>query len=309
MLQWVGQRSRWVLVIGCLLAFTLPQLSGLMRPALPALVSLVLAMAMIRVDMAEFFHSLMRPKDLLRLLLLTFLIMPATALISFAGFKLLAIDPKNFALLLLFSLAPPISSAASLCFIMGLNARLALHITLVTILATPLIGPAMIAWMLPEAAPISTLELGWRLAQIILGALAISFLLRRLLGAVWIARQKIRLDGLSVLIMILFLIPVFDGVAAQILRAPLLALGMLVFCFALNLGANMAAYLVSARLTDPLSAGALGVVWGNRMVTIYLAALPPDPYFTLFVALYQIPMFLTPLLAGRLFNAENPDDP
>ena len=36
--------------------------------------------------------------------------------------------------------------------------------------------------------------------------------------------------------------------------------------------------------------------WGNRTVAIYLAALPHDPQFALFVALYQFPMYLTPLL-------------
>ena len=37
-------------------------------------------------------------------------------------------------------------------------------------------------------------------------------------------------------------------------------------------------------------AGALGIVWGARSVAIFFAALPPDPVFSIFVALYQIPM-------------------
>ena len=47
------------------------------------------------------------------------------------------------------------------------------------------------------------------------------------------------------------------------------------------------------------TSGALGILWGNRTVAIYLAALPPDPQVTLFVALYQFPMYFTPLLLQR----------
>jgi hypothetical protein len=43
-------------------------------------------------------------------------------------------------------------------------------------------------------------------------------------------------------------------------------------------------------------------MWGNRNVSLYLAALPPDPVFGLFVAFYQFPILLTPVVMGRLLK-------
>ena len=44
------------------------------------------------------------------------------------------------------------------------------------------------------------------------------------------------------------------------------------------------------------------MMWGTRNVSIYFAALPADPLFGLYVALYQIPMLFTPLVLGRVLR-------
>jgi hypothetical protein len=49
-------------------------------------------------------------------------------------------------------------------------------------------------------------------------------------------------------------------------------------------------------------AGASAVIWGTRSVAIYLAALPYDPVFALFVALYQLPMYATPLVLRHFYR-------
>jgi ACR3 family arsenite transporter len=49
------------------------------------------------------------------------------------------------------------------------------------------------------------------------------------------------------------------------------------------------------------------IIAGNRNVGLFLAALPAaqtDPLL-LFIGCYQIPMYLTPLLLGRLYNPQN----
>jgi hypothetical protein len=56
---------------------------------------------------------------------------------------------------------------------------------------------------------------------------------------------------------------------------------------------------VAARET----AGATALIWGNRNAALALAALPPDPLFTLYVALYQFPMYFTPLVIRPLVAA------
>jgi hypothetical protein len=50
-------------------------------------------------------------------------------------------------------------------------------------------------------------------------------------------------------------------------------------------------------------------MWGNRNVSIYFAALPPDPLFGLYVAFYQLPMLFTPLVLGRVLRGRGAGRP
>ena len=44
----------------------------------------------------------------------------------------------------------------------------------------------------------------------------------------------------------------------------------------------------------------MAVIAGNRNVGLYYAALPYDPVMGLFTAMYQVPLYLTPLFLGLL---------
>lgn len=99
--------------------------------------------------------------------------------------------------------------------------------------------------------------------------------------------------------MVLFVIPLFDGVGSSIVDDPRKALWVLVLSFIFNVGINGFASVILRARTDPATAGALGLMWGNRTIAIYIAALPYNPDFSLFVALYQIPMYMTPLIWER----------
>ena len=69
-------------------------------------------------------------------------------------------------------------------------------------------------------------------------------------------------------------------------------------------GLTFALRAILGRTMPPADAGAYALVFANRTVAIYAAALPHDPRFALFVALYQVPILLTPLVLrafpGRL---------
>jgi hypothetical protein len=72
---------------------------------------------------------------------------------------------------------------------------------------------------------------------------------------------------------------------------------------AANMGVQVAVVLTARRGgAEAGLAGSAGLMWGNRNVSIYLAALPPDPLFGLYVALYQLPMLFTPLVLGRVLR-------
>ena len=48
----------------------------------------------------------------------------------------------------------------------------------------------------------------------------------------------------------------------------------------------------------------MAVIAGNRNVGLYYAALPYDPVMGLFTAMYQVPLYLTPLFLGWLSKTQ-----
>jgi len=110
--------------------------------------------------------------------------------------------------------------------------------------------------------------------------------------------------------MLVFLIPVFNGVAVVIVQQPVLAFYLCALAFAMNMGAQIVLLglgYILARHAAPIQV--LAIVTGNRNVGLYFAALPPEPVFALFTAMYQVPLYLTPLIIGRISRLLQPDLP
>jgi predicted Na+-dependent transporter len=112
-------------------------------------------------------------------------------------------------------------------------------------------------------------------------------------------------------------LPALDGVSALLLAAIVVALmgaagpalltprgwGLLAGAFALNLGLNLtAAGLARARGQDSIAAG---MIAGNRNIALFLGAIPTGvvPELLPWIGLYQIPMYLAPVLMPPLYRA------
>jgi len=298
-LVWMGERARWVLILGCASALLFPALSGFLRPTLPALVALVLGLSVARVDMGGFVRGFIGLRNLLRLGGLILLLMPVTAGVLLVVLTFIGLPADFTAAAVLFALAPPISSAAGLCLILRFNAGRALELTLAATILTPFLGPFSLALLAPHIPVPEIWPLAGRLFGMTAGGFAIGIGLRTVVGARIVEQNGRAFDGLTAGGMILFVIPIFDGVGGRVAEAPWLALNVLAYAVALNLGANFLISRLASRRLDPSAAGALGLVWGNRNVALYLAALPFEPVFALFVAFYQFPMYATPLLFRR----------
>jgi len=304
-LAWLGARAAPALAAGVALAFFVPAASAALRPALPALVPLVLGLALARIDLAPALRAALAPRRLVLLVGATLLLMPATALLYAGLAALVGLEPEDAAALVYLAAAPPIASAGALCFLLGFNARLALEITIAATLLTPLVGPATVAALLPGDGAAAPAGLARDLGLMVAAALALAAAIRRVAGPARIAAGAGVLDGIGVIVLVIFVIPLFDGVPPLIAANPLTALGVLALATVANLGVNLALRAALRPVAGPADAGAVGLVFGNRNVAMYLAALPFDPRFALFVALYQVPMLLTPLIL-RTFGLRHP---
>ncbi|MGX9356954.1 hypothetical protein ACS3SW_17840 [Roseobacteraceae bacterium S113] len=88
--------------------------------------------------------------------------------------------------------------------------------------------------------------------------------------------------------------------------APLTMLGWIALACAVNLGLQIAAMALLKQRMPHGPAGATALVTGNRNLALFFAALPAAETHGLlpFLAAYQLPMYLTPLLLGWLYVSE-----
>lgn len=114
------------------------------------------------------------------------------------------------------------------------------------------------------------------------------------------ARHLPALDGISAILLGAMVVPLMGAVGPALLT--LHGWGLLALAGALNFGQQVLAGLVARRRGgDPVAAG---VTAGNRNLSLFLGILPAGLLLELlpYVGLYQIPMYLTPLIMPPLYR-------
>ncbi len=304
LLEWVGSRARWFLTLGAISALFFQDLAAFLRPALPAFVALMYFLAMLRVDLIAVIRGVFRLKRMLLIAGVCVLLMAGTPALMLVLAGLAGLSAEFTTSLVYISAAPPLGSAAALCLLLGLNAALALEITIVGSFLAPFLGPLVTAALLGDAVPLDPAAMSLRLAGMIGTGAILALIFRPVIGAKVITCKAALFDGIGAIAMVATVLPIFAGATGYIIQAPLTAAFVLVLVFALNIGAQVLSTPVLRRLVPGDSAGTVGLIWGNRNAALFMAALPPSPVFALFVALYQFPMYMTPLLLKGFFRPE-----
>lgn len=294
-LTFVGKRSSGFLLLGLVIAASLPWLSSAARPALPYLVALILGIAIAQINVFSRTSSLF---DFRKLVVIFGIILANSIGFTFLllmVWQAVGLPEHAIILLIIFAAAPPLSSAVSLSLIMGFNAQITLQITILSMLLTPIIGPICFA-LAGIDLDISLIELSVRSAAMIGGGFLIGFVIQKIVGRKRIDLHKDAFSGAAVIVLIIFLIPLFDGVLEQVIKAPLVTVFVLLLALVLNFGGNIASRQICRYVSNETTASAIGFMFGNRNISIYLAILPFDPLISLFIAVAQIPIYATPAL-------------
>jgi hypothetical protein len=305
LLEASGRHARLVLPLGVVGAFFLPESGGFFKPAAPYLLALLVSAAMVRLDIAAVLKQALQPRRLFRNVCLALVLLILAPLGLYAAGVMLGLEQPVRALITWYAVSPPIGTTIWMCVLLGFTAPIAMEIVLLTNLLAPFTGPFMGEVLLGAAVPLSAVTLSLRLGAILFGGMFIALLAKYWLGDNRIQTYRIRLDGVATLLMLAFLVPVFDGVSQMVFATPLLALGLAVLATVLNFGHQASVFLGGRLLAVfgrknglPEGTRSIAVVSGNRNLGLYFAALPADPLFSLFVAAYQIPIYLTPMVAG-----------
>lgn len=292
LLAFLGRYGTQSLFLGVFIGLALPELAAVARPLLAPAVALMLLAAALRVDLGAVASQLRRPLPLVVLLLWLQL---GTPLLLWSLFALVDLPPALEAAIILMAAGPPLVGAVSIAFLLGLDGALALvaclSATLLVPLSVPLLALALLGLELNIDAWAFLTRLGLLVAAAYLGAAVI----RRLARAGWIEAQSQRIDGLTVVIMVVFAIAVMDGVTDALFARPAMVLLWLAAAFLANpLLQGLGWIAFRGRGLRP--ALTVGLISGNRNMGLLLAALPAgaDPEIALYFAIAQLPMYMLP---------------
>ena len=304
----LGGQGTKVLFGGVFLGLLLPEIAAVFRPALPYTVALLLLLSLLRVDWGEIGETVRRP---LSVGLATLWMMLVSPVAVWALLTLLPLPDSLSTALILMAAAPPILGATAIAILLGLDGALAVVVGLLATLLTPLTVPPLALALLGVSLDIGIGEFMLRLGAVVAAAFAAAFVLRRVAGTERLRAWGSRIDGIVVLLMLVFALAIMDGVTEAMFERPRVVLLWLAAAFAANpllqlLGALAFSWMGRRRA---LTAGLLS---GNCNMGLLLAALPPaaDYDVVLYFALAQIPMYTLPAVVlpfYRRYLAASPE--
>ncbi|MFO1080105.1 MAG: hypothetical protein U1E23_05680 [Reyranellaceae bacterium] len=299
-LRRMGGRATTLLPFSLGLGLLFQDLAAVARPLLAPLAVALLTLTLARMDWVRVRALLRRPALAIVLSLAMLLAVP---LIVWPIWNALGLWPGLVAALCLSAMAPGIISAATTAGFLRLDASLALMLSLITNFLVPFTLPPMALWLLGLDLRIGLLELSLRLALIVglasLGAWAI----RHRLGP-RLAENVTTLDGLSVIVLMVFAIPLMDGVVARAMAEPVKLLGFVTGAFAGMALSNLAMVGLAWPFLDRRSALSAGYSSGARHNALLMAVLPAsvDADIFLFIAAVQFPIYLMPTLLQPVYR-------
>ena len=299
-LAWLGRHGTAVIALAVFVGLLAPPLAELLRPLLvPAFVVPFLT-ALVRLDWTALGRHARRPGPAALALLWVLVLspLPVHAAARAAGAPEAIADG-----LVLMALAPPITASAAFALMIGLDAALAVLLTVTATALVPFTLPPLALHLLGLELDIALPAFMGRLALFVGGCFAGAWLLRRVLPTGFIERHREPLDGLAVAGLVVFAIGIMDGVSAELLARPAFVLGCLAAAFAGNAGLQAAGALAFAPL-GRRAALTVGFCTGNRNMGLLVAVLADRAAFELvvFFAMAQIPMYTLPALQRPLYR-------
>lgn len=299
-LSLAGRHGTLVAAASVFVGLAIPGLAAACKPYLGEAIVVMLTLAFLRVDPSELFHHFTRPGLVALATLWAMLLVPTVLGIGFLAFGLDQSMPGLYFMLVLQMSAPGLMSSPALAALLGLDVALTLATLIVSTAITPLTA-SLFTHVFLGTALASPFGFGLRLFLIIAGCALAAAIIRRVAGPTFIAAQRERIDGLSVIAMFMFAVAAMDGVADHFRSNPLLVIQLTALAFALALGLIAVTALVFLR-AGRARAFAIGLIAGNRNIGLMLAAsgfAVPDVAW-LYFALAQFPIYLLPHLLKPL---------
>jgi BASS family bile acid:Na+ symporter len=300
-LRFLGGRAATLLPFSLAIGLVLQDIAALARPLVGPLAIALLTLTLTRMDWPRVRALLARPGLAIALALANLIVVP---LVVWPLWRSLGLWPGLVAALCLSAMAPGIISAATTAAFLRLDASLVLLVTLITQFLVPLTLPPLALWLLGLDLKISLPDLSLRLASIIGISFVLAMAIRAWLGAERLRRNGPTIDGLSVVVLMVFAIPLMDGIAARAAAEPVKLAGFVGGAFAGMIVCNAVMALATLPFLDRRTALTAGYSSGGRHNALLMAVLPVtvDPDIFMFIAAVQVPIYMIPALLQPFYR-------
>lgn len=304
LLRLLARHGRFVLIAGLVAGLLLPQVAAFLRPWLSELVLALLCLNAIRIGLPDAMRGLRRFRGTLTLVLTYQLGLPLVLLLA-AWAAGLHHSPVVITGLLVLA-APPVTAAPNMSVMLGHAPEPAFRVLTLGTLLMPLtilpifwVSPALGNW---QAALDAAVTLGLSLTA----AVAIGLAGRAVFKPKMRAEETQVLDGVISVTLAVIVIGLMSAIAPMLSQAPGQVAAWLLFAFALNFGAQIAAFLALKRCGYKKERVPFAIVAGNRNVALFLVAssFTQTPEFLIFLGCYQFPMYLTPILMKPIYSSQ-----
>ncbi|MEP3630652.1 MAG: hypothetical protein ABJN04_11680 [Hyphomicrobiales bacterium] len=278
-----------------------PPIADAVRPWVGYCIAILLFLAALRIKPAEALGKLSDLRGVLLFIAIFQVALPCLLAVIFLLTD--TVNPIYVALLLVFSSAP-ISASPSLTMITGNDPAPSLRLLIVATALLPL-TILLPLWLMPAFGdPEMIVWIAAKLFFIIFAASMLAFAIRRFFVPE-ISKPKVKsIDGLTTIMMAVIVTGLMTGFGDAAINRPFEIVVTLCVAFAANIGMQIITWHGLGFFKIGKSRAAYSISAGNRNLAIFLAALPlsvTDPIL-LFIACYQIPMYLTPTLLGSLYG-------
>jgi predicted Na+-dependent transporter len=299
-LEVMGRRAPWLLAAGVFGGILWQPLADVLAPWLEALIVMNLALSMMRIEPSALTGYLRRPGLIATIFAAKMLIAP---LVVWAFTRIAGIGGPIGEGVVFHALTVPIMSAPALCILFGLDAALALIITVLAYALVPFTLPPLALWLLGIELDLTVWELMWRLGRIVGASFVLAVLARRFLGPRFLQAQAAHMDGLMVLGMVGVAVSLMFGLPEFAAANPAYTALVTATTFAANIVLQIAGALAFWRM-GRRAAVTIGLITGNTNVAIVMAALSESAPYELLVyfVIGQFPIYTLPLVALPVYR-------